>query len=327
LKKNYYFVLARQAALQNEFLQIHQLFCQANLELLPLKGAAFLAENLYGPRAGLRSMTDVDILIKQENLSQAEELLGKLGYQKQLWGLNENYWLKKHYHLIFEKPYGKKNFFTLEVHWMLDYPGKTPLLPEIWSRIRPLEFQGQEIRLLSPEDTIFSLVLNLRPFGNVLALKSACDFACLLNKYKDLDWRYILKEAKSGQMRAGLYFRFMQASLFFDARIPDPVCADLGLGGYKKRLIENFIKKNTFLGQGREDKGIFLKHHFLVYDDFRQPLSRVINIPQEQFAKFYGLEPYAVATSILYRLRFLHFLGQGIILITRIIINKLVSRK
>lgn len=307
LKKSHYFVLAHIADLEKEFLEIADVFRNRGVDLLPLKGSAFLVDNMYGDKTGLRPMADIDILVKKEKYSQAEKLVETLGYQKEFCGLKEDYWRRKSYHIIFVKNKNGKTFSTLEIHWSLDYSRKIVLLPFLWDRVRKLQVGDKEFALLSPEDTLFCLALHLRRFGNVLSLKSACDFARLLTKYKDLNWDYILKEAKKGQMCASLYFRLIQANIFFDIQIPNLILNGLNLVNYKRRLIKGFILKDTFLVLDKTVGSIFLKNYFLVYDNFLEPVSMIINMPQEQFAKFYRLTPYSIRTLLWHRLRFLYF--------------------
>ena len=307
LKKNHYFVLAHLASLEKEFLKIADIFREQGIDLLPLKGSAFLFDNIYGAKSGLRPMVDIDILVKKEKLSQAEKLVETLGYQKEFMGFKEDYWKRKNYHIMFTKNKSGKMFSILEIHWLLDYPRKIVLLPLLWDRVRKLQFGDREVALLSPEDTLFCLALHLRRFGNVLSLKLACDFACLLNKYQDLGWDYILKEARKGQMRTSLYFRLIQVKIFFDIQVPNFILNNLRPVNYKRRLIESFILKDTFFDFDQTVSNVFLKNHFLVYDNFWESVSMIINLPQEQFARFYRLPPYSIRTRLLYRLRFLYF--------------------
>jgi hypothetical protein len=124
-------------------------------------------------------------------------------------------------------------------------------------------------------------------------------------------------------MCASLYFRLIQANIFFDLRVPDIILKALSLPNYKRCLIEGFILKNTFSGQALADSSIFLKNHFLVYDNFWEPVKMIISMPQEQFAKFYHLAPYRISTLLLYRLRFLYFSYYLSVLILKAAIRKI----
>lgn len=325
LRYNYYFALERLVRQEKEFLELVDIFQNKGVDLLPLKGAAFLVGRLYGANTGLRLMEDIDILVKKEHLALAQESAQTLGFQKETCGFKENYWREKSYHFIFTKNRKGKFFSYLEIHWLLDYPGKVPLLPLLWERVRKLRVENREVSLMSVEDTLFCLALHLRRFGNVLALKAACDFALLITKYKNLDWDYIVKEARSGQMCSSLYFRFAQANILFDMAEPKPIINGLRVSSYKKRLIEKFILKNTFLIRKQQDNRVFLKNHFLVYDNFRKPLSMVFMIPQEQFAKFYQLTPYSIKTFLLHKLRFLFFPYCLLVSILKLTLNKITK--
>lgn len=321
LKKNQDFALIFLACLEKEFSKIADILRSNNVELLPIKGMGFFIDKMYGDMSCLRPMTDIDILIKEHKLKQAAILLKELGYEQEFDGKREEYWKEQSYHLIFKKREEKK-LYKLEVHWLLDYPGRISLLPSLWQRIRKCRWGGKETSLLSWEDTLFCLALHLRRYGNVLSLKSACDVALLLSKYKELDWDYILKEAGAGRLRSSLYFVLSQAELLFNVKAPLEVLKNLGLPAYKKHLIQDFILRNTFweglsLHSQNSNRAnlIYLNSHFLVYDDFLKPVTMIINMPQEQFAKLYSLPTYYLRTRILYKLRSFYFLFEFLKLI------------
>jgi hypothetical protein len=324
LKKAHYYILVRLADLEYEFLKISDIFRQQRVDFLPLKGMAFLVDNMYGGKAGLRPMADIDILVKKECFLLAEKLIEALNYRKELFGLKEDYWIKRNYHIAFTRNNSDKRLPVLvEVHWLLDYPGERLLLPDLWRRAKEIQYGDRKFTVLSVEDMLFCLALHLRRFGKILSLKSACDFACILVKNKDLDWDYVLREAKSGQMCASLYYRFIQANILFGIQVPGAMLSALNRSGFKRNLIEKFILKNTFSGSSDTDKGVFLKNHLLVYDNFWKPVNMIMNIPQEQFAKFYHLNPYSNKTLLLYRLRFLYYLCHLFVLVLNVITERM----
>ncbi len=326
LKKYHFYVLARLAELEKEFFEIADSFGAEGVDLLPLKGTAFLIDSMYGNLTGLRPMADIDILVRKEQLPHAERLVESLGYRLELGGFKEEYWRRKNYHLMFTKNKNQRLFSTLEVHWLLDYPRKTELLPDLWGRVIKVSARDREVVLLSPEDTLFCLALHLRRFGNVLSLKSACDFACLLVKYQNLDWDYILKQARQGQICVSLYFRLIQVSAFFGLEIAKRIWKELSPSGWRQRLMLNFILKNTFSVPDKDSNAIFLKHHFLVYDNFNEPVGMIIKMPLEQFAKFYRLSPYSKRALWLYRLRFIYWPYHLLALILKAGIRKIIKR-
>jgi|GEM_PF-801713 len=342
LKQGYYSCLVHQARLWQEFKNIAGVFIERGVEFVPLKGIAFIADNLYADKTPLRPLCDIDLLINEKTFSLAEDILEGLGYRKCLGGLKEEYWKEKGYHLAFTRQDIQKQSYIVEAHWDLDYPRKISMLPSLWRRITKPGPETENISLLSPEDTLFSLALHQRRFGKVLCLKNACDAAALLNKYgSNFDWNYVLREAKISQARLTLYFVLAQAKLLFDMPIPDFVLDKsdshkrrdshflimeaLAVPRYKKKLINQFILKDTFIKNNESDndmsgiKNLYLKSHFLLYDNLWESLSCVLNVPQEQFAKFYGLKPYARKTNFLYRIRYLYFLKDIFVILVRVI--------
>jgi hypothetical protein len=78
LKEDYYRSAIRNALIFEELKKVLGLFNQSKLQIIVMKGAA-LAEIIYGNLA-LRPMSDVDLLVKNEDLHQVDELLKKLEY-------------------------------------------------------------------------------------------------------------------------------------------------------------------------------------------------------------------------------------------------------
>lgn len=307
LRNSYYCSLARCQYLWKEFLRIYDAFEQAGIILLPIKGVALL-EDLY-PDRPLRPMTDLDFLIREENLLKAEEIFRDLEYRKELYGLKEEYWRKNQYHVTFYHRQKQKKLPFVELHWSLDYKRKNRnLLPKSWDRIRQVSADGRIIKLLSPEDTLFCLALHNRRFGKTLCLKNVYDLVLLLNKYAtDFDWEYCLKMNIKYSMSSTVYFVLYQIRLLSEINLPQYIWKELRLPRWKKKLIQRFIEANTFLPMQKIDnKSLYLKSHFLLYDTLWEPIEYILNIPKEQFAKYYGLNAYDKKTELLYQNRFLY---------------------
>jgi len=302
LKHDYYSVLFSCEYLWNEFLRISIAFEQAGIDILPMKGVGFLAD-IYLERP-VRSMVDIDLLVREECLSTAEDLLNGLGYRKELYGLKESYWRESQYHIAFHKREERRAPFV-ELHWDIDYKRrKRGILSGLWERTREARIGSRNIKLFSPEDSLFSLALHNRRLGKVLSLKNVFDAALLLDKYT-IDWDYMASKAKDNNICATLFFGFYQIKYFFDADIPECVWKELGVPERKQRAIQSFIEENTFLraNNNLKNKNLYLKSHFLLYDTIWEPINYILNIPQEQFAKFYGMKPYEKKTEFLYRNR------------------------
>lgn len=325
LKTSYYHSLKSAFDFQHRFLELCRIFDEKGICLIPIKGVALL-EDLYH-NYPLRLSSDIDALVRKEDLSLAGKILEELGYKKNLEGLRESYWRNRQYHFVFTPPLGIRaggasdSYPILELHWAFDYPrqGKE-LLPCVFSRLREFSIQDKKIKLLSVEDTFFTLALHQRRFGVTLCLRDVCDMALLLNKYGlNFDWDYVLSESKKSNLCSTVFFALYQVKVFFNIGIPQFVWKGLGLSLFKRRAIKHFIEKNTLSSRSKGNKNLYLKAHFLLYDSFLEPINYILNIPQEQFAKFYGFSPYDRKTEFFYKNRQFYILYKAF--------HNLISRK
>lgn len=307
LKNTYYCALVHCQQLKQEFLRILIAFKKAGVSILPVKGIA-LIEDVYSPWP-IRPMSDIDLLVKEENLPEAERVFSDLGYRKDLYGLKEEYWRKKQCHIAFFKRENEGLSFLVELHWSLDFKRRGRyILPELWERIREINVDNQAVKVLSPEDTFFSLALHSRRYGKPLCLKNVYDFVLLLNKYaSDFNWDYVLNQGRKYNLFSAIFFMLYQAKLLLNINVPQYVWERLSLPDWKAYTIRRFIEKNIFLPiEYRKNKELYLKSHFLLYDSLWEPAEYILNIPLEQFARYYNLEPYNKRTEFFYRWRFFY---------------------
>ncbi|MGA2775315.1 MAG: nucleotidyltransferase family protein [Candidatus Omnitrophota bacterium] len=304
LKSSYYLSLLRSLVLHREFIRIKSFFTQSNVSLVPIKGMAFI-QDIY-TQSLVRPMVDMDFLVREDDLLRAQSTLEKCGYKKDLGGLRESYWRNNQCHIVFWKDdEGEPKNMHIDLHWALDFKRKNrTILPQLWERLREIKIAGHTITILSPEDNLFSLALHQRRFGKIINLKYALDTALILRKYDDFDWDYIIRESHQGKMGSCVFFILSQTKYFLGTNIPPEVQRALGVSSFKQKIIRNFIAKNAFrISNMNNLKKIYLSSHFLLYDTFREPIEYIIKIPQEQFAKFYGLNPYTKQTQFYYNNR------------------------
>lgn len=299
LKLDYINNIRRNQKWWGEFLRIFGAFRQKNIPLLPLKGIDILARS---PASfDLRCLADIDVLVREDDLEGAESVFLSLGYRKNLEGLRQAYWQTHQCHLVFER-----EGFRVDTHFGVDFKRKhRVLLPRLWDRAQEAGSGNLKVRLLSPEDALFVFALHWRRFGNVLSLKQVMDVGQIIKESPELDWNYLLEESDRGKMKATTYFILLQAHLFCGTKIPEGVFKKLNIPFWHKRLIKRFLLKHTF-ESAPHLKTLYLKAHFLLYDTILEPILYLINIPYEQFCKFYDLAPYTIKADVRYRLRILY---------------------
>jgi len=137
-QRSYYQTAARNAVLFSELERILAAFEKAQIAVIVLKGAA-LAHKLYPDRA-LRPMSDLDLMVRPDDLTQATQVLQALGYSQE----------KVTYHAYLRG--GPEGQIAVEVHWCLvpDGQGRTPDIEWLWNQTQPYSAQSKHAQSLQP---------------------------------------------------------------------------------------------------------------------------------------------------------------------------------
>jgi hypothetical protein len=220
LNRIYYGTLYRNVIFSNELAKVLSVFSQNGISSIVLKGT-ILAEQLYG-NPGLRTVTDLDILVKSEELSRVSSLLLEIGFKPLP--------AQKEWNHPFHETYFKQmnTPLILELHWNLDNQ-KLVTIPqqELWNRAQLLQIQGWTTKVLSPEDILLHLSNNLSKPGDQL-LRSLCDITELLKKYCSiLDWKYITESANSWGIGTSVYYSLRRSKELLGAPVPLSVINEL----------------------------------------------------------------------------------------------------
>jgi hypothetical protein len=214
LNQSYNANLYKNIIYSAELANILSVFNKHGLLVIPLKGTV-LAELLFENPA-LRTIVDIDILVKPEALSQARSLLIEMGYQQLIAPP------KQTPHPFHGAPYYKEVSFPifLELHWNLaDEKLLSVSMEDVWCRARPLKLSWGSPLVLSPEDTFLYMATKLSQ--EVSGLKMLIDIAEVLKKYENtLDWNYIIESAHHWQIKPAIYFALKRAEDMFGAPVP-----------------------------------------------------------------------------------------------------------
>ena len=143
--------LGQNIAIYQELKNLLRLFNEAGIEVIVLKGAAYI-ERLYDKNIGLRSIGDIDLVIKDADLSAAKKLLADAGYlQKSGW--LEHPTIDFHHLVPFVNP---KNNVIVEVHWTIAMYEKIFQLDmnKVWQRAQKYKLGAFDMLILAPEDMI-----------------------------------------------------------------------------------------------------------------------------------------------------------------------------
>lgn len=276
LKNSYYSNVGRNVKLFEELSFILKSINDASLTIILLKGV-ILAEELYH-NPGLRAMTDIDILVKEDELDKIKNILLQSGYRENTEEVSNNYYKKYLTEFVFTKRLSSNLYFYLEAHTALVPPRPYRIiLPCLWEKMQEKTLYGERARFLSWEDTLFSLALHLRRHTRRLSLKFIIDIAELLNSHKDnLDWDYINKMALKNHVITTLYFALYISKELLGTSISVKVIDRFKPCIAKDKLICLCINKDNFLA-AKKWRGVILR--ILLFDriiDLALYLWRVI---------------------------------------------------
>lgn len=180
-----------------ELIKVMKTFKESNIRVFSLKGPA-LGNRIYGD-SSLRMSHDLDILVEEENIHRAEEVLRGLGYlpidfEKNLTEKQRNISIKQNHHL----GYKNRENILVELHWRYSYEQQDVAFESIWNEKDTVTIGGEKISLLSKEEELLYLIFHGAKHG-YFRLKWMLDIVEII-KNNNLDWELFLKKSKNLDM-------------------------------------------------------------------------------------------------------------------------------
>lgn len=204
------------AANARRYRQLSTILAALKDELIPvivLKGA-HLAEVVYGGMVGLRTMGDVDLLLRREDLQRSRERLLEIGCcQSGEGALN----LDIHWNIGDVDLFGNRGLAVGQFN--IDVDG-------IWERARPAVIGGVTALVLCPEDLLTHLCIHLSYDHLFLdaGLRSLCDLRQTIRHYdSQIEWGGVQRRSEKWGMRNGVFLSLLLAKTLLGADVPDQV--------------------------------------------------------------------------------------------------------
>ena len=173
--------LAQTPLRQRQLSEILAAFESAQIDVIILKGA-WLGETVYADPA-MRTMSDLDLLIREENGEACNTLLLGLGYTVK----NETLHNPLAYDQAYVHPNQEK---TLELHWQVasDMVNGTPIpdITAVWQNTSPADYRGHHVRALSPADQLAHLVHHILHHLFAAPVRCYVDIALVVQKLAQL---------------------------------------------------------------------------------------------------------------------------------------------
>jgi hypothetical protein len=181
---------ARNRQLKTELAAIARLLAAHDIAVLLLKGAATFADGLYADD-GARLMSDLDLLIPEDQVHQAQQLLIAEGYVEDP-GDRRKYdafpLMARHSHLA--SLHHPAKTAVIELHYRVAYgqSGRVINAEEAWEASMAAEIDGTPVRVLSPtlrllHNALHAALPHLEFLRGRFALQDLAEFAALAHRY------------------------------------------------------------------------------------------------------------------------------------------------
>ncbi|MBT2657105.1 nucleotidyltransferase family protein [Bacillus sp. ISL-18] len=190
LKESYEKGLFQNLLIRNQLNNILTDFENHSIDVIPLKGVHF-AENYFG-HIGARSTSDIDLLIRLQDLNRAIEIINNLGFTV------EEEQVPGHFHCSFSKTIpGSTMPLVVELHWNIVKENTSKFnIDELWSQAE-LVGNSKYLKELSPNHLFYMICLHGWRH-NLDSAKYFIDIIQLIYKLGGkIDYDYLLRLAAS----------------------------------------------------------------------------------------------------------------------------------
>ena len=220
-KKIFLLNVRRTLFLTKELFAVVNFLDSNGISAIPYKGPPLTA-SVYGDLA-LRPFRDLDIMIRQQEVLRARDLLVSLGYQPQvqLNGIQAAAYVRTKYELPLIRNPGR---MIVELKWGIvdqyfSFPMESGCLRE---RLKPIRIDGKAILTFSHEDTLLILCVHgtKHLWQNLIMV---CDVSEMIKGCRGLDWDWVLREAGRLGGRRMLFLGLFLAKHLLGATLPGAI--------------------------------------------------------------------------------------------------------
>jgi len=306
LKRDYFLNATKNSLIFEELGRVLETFRKAGLQVIALKGAV-LAEKMYGNLA-LRPMTDVDLLVKKEDLWRLDEKLEIFGYKPSDISVDDidfssTYLTTLDYRSL------SSNSPSFHIHWHFvnstipnDSYIKDIKIEDIWRDAEKTKIANVETLVMAPHHLLIHLAEHaLRVTHSLSKFSFFCDLDEAVNFYQErLDWERLIKESIKFNLSRMVYQSLYFTSKFLGTKIQESVLSELrpkrlSLG---EKIFMNSISNNkrfpglSYLVHLSMNNGLLKKMKFLGKTLFPPPqiMAQRSYIPRSRFSYMHYIQ-------------------------------------
>ena len=240
----YYDSLGRNLILYNQLNQLLSELERQNIQAILLKGI-YLAKFIYGDIA-LRSMSDVDILVRREDLIHAMAVLKNLGYTTIGYATTNDPITEEVLHYYHHAPEQQKaNLIRLDLHWQLTDCdcGLKVDVSALWEHAQTVQLSEVAAMGLSLEDLLLHICIHAAYAHTFFQqVRSVVDLAEILGlKSSQINWQFLLKEAHDWRIERGVFAMLYISQQYLAAPVPDQVLLQLAPQDFSPAMLDDIL--------------------------------------------------------------------------------------
>jgi hypothetical protein len=276
----------------------------AEIPVMGLKGI-FLLDNVYKD-ISQRQMSDIDILVKRQDVMRALAIARELGYLPTTYFNSED----ENIDIKHVPPLKKDDGPYLEIHWTILEENEPFTIDTrgLWERAIPVRISNVNVSGLSPEDLILHLCLHLAYQHHLsIGLRGLVDIIETRKKFVDiLDWEKFLGISETWGANRVVLLTFKLIEDLFQIAAPEAFSVFLDNDSIPAEILES--AKKFVLLQKKEDITISpdlaeLSSNKGFFSRIKLISSRIF-LPKRVIARIYNLEPNSFSVYYYYFVRF-----------------------
>lgn len=227
--------------LTDELIALVDAFEAKGIRVIPFKGPT-LAVTAYGDVA-LRECIDLDLIVGQSSIPQAQQLLWSRGYQLVSRATGDGDEQDEAVHSFVKR----NGMLRVDLRWVMARRLFAFRLDreQFWNQLKPVRLGQRTVMALGPEDLLIVLCLH----GSKHAwedLKWVCDVAELVRRRRAMDWSRVLYSSYEWGCRRVLLMGLAMAHTLFDTPLPrsiqEAITADPDIRDLAKRMPRRLLK-------------------------------------------------------------------------------------
>jgi hypothetical protein len=192
-------------------------FAAADIPVIVLKGACLTT--LVYRDIGVREMNDLDLLVPQQHLQAAVDVMVGRGY-----AARREFSVAVDTRVMHHLSTFVKGLVEVEIHWNITLPGRPHTIDpaELWPRAIPLLIGGAPALSLGLDDLLLHLCVHASYQHQFeCGLRPSCDIAALIQSFHDrLDWEIVCQRSQQWRCAKGVYVALALAHGLAGAQVP-----------------------------------------------------------------------------------------------------------